>query len=267
MEDVNSVSNPQEVPRQESSPELLPLDARERVIVFRSGGRICRHIFRRITASDWETFFAHIVAEFREEKNGFMQVVDTDFAKLVVYNRAILRVEGYDTPDGSEPNKLPDWPECIPQEHRLPAVEFLMKLNQSEVQNRFSLETGSKRVRIDAMWSEAEELGSMKEYQGLVHKFATPKAGHRQKFLKAKNRSFVAGGSRNSTTIIPSAYPSLVRLYDELIEGVEGYSVSGRPLDGRDEIAREMDGFHKSVAVSRLFQTTGGIDSDGATSE
>jgi len=266
VEDVNSVSNPQEIPRQESSPELLPLDARERVIVFRSGGRICRHIFRRITASDWETFFAHIVAEFREEKNGFAQVVDTDFAKLVVYNRAILRVEGYDTPDGSEPNKLPDWPECIPQEHRLPAVEFLMRLNQSEVQNRFTLETGSKRVRFDAMWSEGEP-GRMTEYLGLVHKFATPKAGHRQKFLKAKNRSFIAGGSRNSTTIIPSAYPSLVKLYDELIEGVEGYSVSGRPLDGRDEIIREMDGFHKSVGVSRPFQTTGGVDPDGATSE
>lgn len=264
MDDVNSVSNSQEIPKQESTSELLPLDARERVVVFRSGGRLCRHIFHRITASDWEHFFAHVVAEFKQEKNGgFMQAVDMDYAKLVLYTRAIQRVEGYETADGCEPNKLPDWPECVPQEHRLPAIELLMRLNRTEAENRFLLQSGGKRVQFDATWNEAEP-GLMKEYRGLVHKFATPKPQHRSRFLKAKSRSFTAGGSRSAMTVIPSAYPSLVKLYDDLIESVEGYSIGGRSLDAREEITRDMDGFHKTVAVSRLFQTSGGIDEEDA---
>lgn len=263
MDDGNSVSAPQEIPQLEAGSELLSLDARERVVVFRSGGRLCRHVFRRINTAHWETFFAHVVAEFQQEKNGYMQVVDMDYAKLVLYSKVILRVEGYETADGSEPSKLPDWPECIPQEHRLPAIELLMRLNRSEAENRFLLQSGVKSVRLDATWNEGEP-GNMKEYRGLIHKFATPKQEHRRRFLKTKSRSFIAGGSRSATTVIPSAYPSLVKLYDDLIESVEGYSVSGRPVETRDEISREMDGFHKTVAVSRLFQTSGGMDEESA---
>lgn len=261
MEELSSVSTQHEIPQTESASELLPLDARERVCVFRSGGRSCRHIFRRITSAHWELFFAHVVAEFQQQKSGYMQVVDSNYAMLVLYSKVILRVEGYETPDGIEPNKLPDWPECVPQEHRLPSIELLMRMSRTEAENRFMLQSGGKRVQVDATWNEAEP-GNMKVYRGLVHKFATPKQEHRRRFLKTRSRAFIAGGSRTATTVIPSAYPSLVKLYDDLVESVEGYSIAGRPLETRDEIAREMDGFHKTVAVSRLFQTSGGVDEE-----
>jgi hypothetical protein len=102
----------------------------------------------------------------------------------------------------------------------------------------------------------------MKQYRGLVHHFALPTAEHRRRVLKSKNRSFVAGGSRNGTTMVPSGHPVLVKLYDELIERVEGYSISGRELNGRDEIAREMDAYHKSATVARLFQPSTAIDDE-----
>ena len=89
----------------------------------------------------------------------------------------------------------------------------------------------------------------------LVHRFATPSADHRRRFLRARSRTTVVGGSRAGKTLIASTQPVLAKLYDELIVSVDGYSVSGRPLSGREEIAREMDGYHKVAAARELFET------------
>jgi hypothetical protein len=293
--DTMQVALPQEEHRTEFSPasanayqkpELLPLDAAERTIVFRSGGKPFRHIFRRITAADWENFFAHVVAEFKREKGGFMQVVDMDYASLVLYARAIVRVEGYQTRDGRAPETLPTWPECVPQHHRLAAMGLIMNVTHAEAADDSMLEAEGVAVTIDAMWNEetprplpawnegapgphlsAGASPAMKQYRGLVHRFASPTAEHRRRLLKAKNRAFVAGGSRNGTTVIPSGHGVLVKLYDELIECVDGYAVGGREIASHDEIIREMDAFHKSAVVARLFQSSTGIDEDGAESE
>jgi len=246
--------------------DLLPLDSPTRVAVFSHKGKSHRHIFRRFTAADWENFFAHVVAEFKREKGGYTQVVDMENAMLVTYGRAIQRVEGYRTRDGREPDKLPSWPECIPQQHRLDAMRLAMNVTHSEESDETMLEMEGESVTIDAMWNEGE-TGKMKLYRGLVHHFASPTAEHRRRVLRAKNRAFVAGGSRNGTTVIPSGHGVLVKMYDELIQRVEGYSVSGRELNGRDEIAREMDAFHKSAVVARLFQTSTGIDEENAEAE
>jgi len=246
--------------------QLLPLDSPTRVAVFTHRGKTHRHIFRRFTATDWENFFAHVVAEFKREKGGYTQVVDMENAMLVTYGRAILRVEGYRTRDGREPDKLPSWPECIPQQHRLDAMRLAMNVTHSEESDETMLEMEGESVTIDAMWNEGE-TGKMKLYRGLVHHFASPSAEHRRRVLRAKNRAFVAGGSRNGTTVIPSGHGVLVKMYDELIQRVEGYSIGGRELNGRDEAVREMDAFHKSAVVARLFQTSSAIDEENAEAE
>jgi hypothetical protein len=246
---------------------LLPLDSTERIAVFKSGGKVYRNIFRRITAADWENFFGHVVAEFKREKGGYMQVVDMDYASLLLYGRAIKKVEGYQTRDGSEPEKLPNWPECVPQHHRLAAMGVIMNVTHAEATDDSMLEADGVPVTIDALWNEDGVSGGMKHYRGLVHHFAFPSAEHHRRMLKAKNRTFVAGGSRNGTTVIPSGHGVLVKLYDELIQRVDGYSIAGRELTSREEVAREMDCFHKSAVVARLFQTNTGIDEESAESE
>jgi hypothetical protein len=246
--------------------ELLALDVRERTAVFRSKGKTYRHIFRRITAADWENFFAHVVAEFKQEKDGYSQVVDTDNASLVLWRRAIVGVEGYRTQDGRPPKDLPSWPECIPQHHRLAGAGILMNVSQAGGDDDSMLEAEGVSVTLDAIWNESQP-GAMKQYQGLVHKFASPSAEHRRRFLKAKNRSFIAGGSRAGTTLIPSAHPVSVKLYDELIERVQGYSAGGEELSSKDQIVREMDAFHKSSALSRLFRFSGEIEMGAAKEE
>ncbi len=262
-ESITPLRAPEKMPEKE---DLLPLDAPERVAVFKSSGKTYRHVFRRFTAADWERFYAGVVVEFRKEKGGMAQVVDLESPSLTVWSSRIARVEGYTTRDGRRPEELPAWPECVPQHHRLAAMGLIMNITHSEAGDESLLEAEGVSVRIDAMWNEGE-AGAMKQYRGLVHHFAMPKAEHRRRVLKAKNRSFVVGGSRNGTTLIPSGHPVLVRLYDELIESVEGYSAGGRALAGRDQIAREMDAFHKAAVVARLFQTSSGIDEENAPEE
>jgi hypothetical protein len=252
-----------ETPAAPQQIELLPLDSPERTVAFRSGGKPFRHAFRRITPADWESFFAHVVAEFKREKGGFMQVVDMDYASLVLYARVIVRVNGYETRDGREPEKLPNWPECIPQHHRLEAMKLITNITFSAEADDSMLEAEGVAVTIDAMWNEVAPA-SMKQYRGLVHHFASPTAEHRRRLLKAKKRTFVAGGSRNGITVIPSGHGVLVKLYDELIERVEGYSISGRELNDREDIVRDMDAFHKSAVVAQLFQTSTGLDAENA---
>ncbi len=241
--------------------ELLPLDAAERVAVFQYKGKPRRHIFRRFTAADWETTFAHVVAEFKQEKKGYTRIVDMDFASLVLYARAIQQVEGYTTSDGREPEKLPDWPECIPQYHRLQAMKLIMDVTFSDDGDDSILQAEGASVTIDAKWNEAEP-GDMKQYFARVHHFATPSAEHRRRLFRAKSRATVVGGSRSGTTMIPSGHPVLVKLYDDLIERVEGYSANGRALTGKEQIVREMDAFHKAAVVAQLFKASTGLDDE-----
>ena len=70
----------------------------------------------------------------------------------------------------------------------------------------------------------------------------------------------MVGGSRAGTTKLLSAHGTMVKLYDELIQGVEGYSFAGRPLATREAVIREMDVVHKAVAVTQLFPATTVLD-------
>lgn len=274
-EEVSQMEVSQTVPQQENQistlaasqkDELLPLDSPERIAVFRYRGQARRHIFRRFTSADWDSCFAHVIAEFKREKKGFTQIVDMDYASLVLYSKTIQRVEGYTTSDGREPQNLPDWPECVPQHHRLLAMRIIMDVMFASEADDSILQAEGPSVMIDAKWNEAEP-GDMKQYFGRVHHFSYPTARHHSRLLRAKSRAHVAGGSRDGTTVIPSGHGVLVSLYDDLIRRVEGYSILGRELNGREEIVREMDAFHKSAVVAQLFKTSLGLDEENAEKE
>ena len=113
--------------------------------------------------------------------------------------------------------------------------------------------TGDGRtVVLDALWNEGEP-GHMKVFKGLVHKFSRPTTMHFSKLSRANSRRFITSRNRATVTRLPSPHITTIELYDELIQSVEGYGVDGRALLTRDEIIREMDSFHKSAAVMKLF--------------
>lgn len=234
----------------DSAPKLLPLDAAQRVVSYRSNGKVYRHFFRRLRPEDWHAFFEHVVAEFCQEGNGYSQLIDREYASLVLYARAIQNVEGFSTDDGKPLREYPSWPECVPPDHRLLAAEILTHVGIDTSVQRVS--AAGKVAGLSALWTESEP-GAMAKYSGLEHIFSFPTIAHRQQFLRAKNRTFVAGGSRAGTTRMTSAHPMLVKLYDELIQEVRGYSLAGSPLQSRNDIVRDMDALHKSVAVAELF--------------
>lgn len=63
----------------------------------------------------------------------------------------------------------------------------------------------------------------------------------------------LSGGSK--TAVIASI---AAKLYDEMIQSVEGYSVHGHALtDDVAEIRRHMDTLHKAAAVMQVFSPRG----------
>ena len=231
--------------------QLLQLDI-ERAITFRSGENVYRHVFRRIGSIDWERFFNKIEAEIENGEGGSVtRIVSAENATLWLYSHCVLRAEGYRVSDGRKLEELPQWRERIPPGHRLKAANLLMQVNPCAAEDL--IEAEGETVTLDAVWSEKD--GGMAKYSGLVHRFATPTNEHRHRLARARARAKVTGGSRSGRTVIPSAQPVLAALYDELILGVEGYAVSQHPISGREEIAREMDAYHKVIAAGAIFNT------------
>jgi hypothetical protein len=244
---------------QNNQEKLIPLDAPERVSSFRIRGHVYRHIFRRITSKDWDGFFTRFEAEVEQQGRDTVQMVTTSVATLWLYAAAIVRVEGYLVDGDKKVEELPNWIERIPQDHRLLAVDALTRVTAKDSEEQVTLRPNGELVTLDAMWSEEDATDAtpagMTKYSGLIHRFDTPTDEQRGRFIRARSRAVVVGGAHKGKTRLASAQPVLVKLYDELIQSVEGYSLGDTPISGRETIAREMDGLHKVTAVGQLFPT------------
>jgi len=233
--------------------DLFPLDAK-RSVTLQSGGKTYRHFFRRITVADYEIYFKKLSLEPPDEDCGFASsfqsnVVNPDEGFAALYARVIERVEGYRVRDGREPNDLPNWPECIPLEHRLRAAELLLDFSGRVPMETLRVEADGKSVSFVLLVDVGEQEQATR-FHGLVHTFRAPHAEHWRKFLPASSGS-------------PSSASVLHALYDDLIECVQGYSVAGRPLVSREVIVREMDAFHKQITVIKLLSALHGDDGGG----
>ncbi len=221
---------------------LFPLDAPEFAIRFRNGAKIFRHVFRHITAADWEAYYASVIVEDATEDRGVAESIYQDTASFVLYQRIILRVEGYRTRGGCAPEELANWPDCVPQSHRLFAIGLLLEDYGSIATDTFQLGADGRSVLFTIV--RAEESSTTKQFFGVTHYFSRPTAHHRRRFLSARSK-------------FPSSEKEIVSLYDELIECVDGYGIAGREIKSHAEIVREMVPPHKLYAVSALFDDCG----------
>jgi len=220
--DANTTKKPEQVI---SPANLFPLDGYQPVVCFRRNGHVFRHIFRRLTAADDLVFYQNLDVE---PLGGFPRIANDDAASLLLYQRAILSVEGYRTRDGRKPEEFPNWPNCIPQHHRLHAIDLLMR-------SRGTVTLKTARVAPDR--KSVSFVATLKNQDfGVIHHFCAPTPAHEEQFLRAIEGT-------------PSSHKVLVKLYDELIERVEGYSIGGRPISP-DQARSEMYSFHKILAVS-----------------
>jgi hypothetical protein len=232
---ADAAGNPEQGIKTEN---LFPLDAPEFAVRFRKGAKIFRHIFRRITAADWEAFWDSVIVEDATEDRGGAASVDQDTASLVLYARVIQRVEGYQTRDGRKPEELPSWPECVPLEHRLFAIGLLLESAGGIATDTIEIGADRASVSFVTVWDD-NESSTTRQLFGVTHHFRAPTVDHRQRFLRAKSK-------------VPSSRRALVSLYDQLVIHAEGYSVSGVPI-APEQLQSWMHFGHKLYAVAALL--------------
>ncbi len=243
---VNTTENPE---HGISAGNLFPLDTPEFAVRIRSGEKIFRHVFRRATAADWEACRNNLPDE--TTNGGECEAVNSDredAADLLLYERIILRVEGYLTRDGRVPQQLPNWPNCIPLEHRLCAIRnWWQCFGQIDKRTFQAVKDNTVCFIITRDETEGDPL---RDYEcfGVAHHFRGPNADHVRRFLSA------ASTFGHSTRI-------LVPLYDELVVSAEGYSIAGLPI-APEQLRGEMLPYHKAFAVLALFLWLSSDDPD-----
>lgn len=96
---------------------MIPLDLPERHITWQAAesGQVRIHVFRRLTDEDWAAYFAAITIEADRES----RLVDVDTAALKLYDRAVIRAEGYAVAGGAALESLPNWKSRIRPGHRI----------------------------------------------------------------------------------------------------------------------------------------------------
>lgn len=227
---------------------LLPLD-QPRSVAMRAGERLVTWHFRRITVQDWTKFFDSIVNRTLRHNGVEERVFDADAALVELVDAALKSVVGYDGVDGTQ------WKTRLPLRHKLAVGLVLRTVGVDDQAAGVGPLTELIEVPLTSSWSGAAQDGRMTVYGGLIHRFRHPSAEQLRKFNLECSRTRILGSGDDGVTVHPARQGVAMRMYDELIESVDGYTVNGEPLKGAEEIKREMDGAHKSAAALALFDT------------
>ncbi len=214
----------------------LNLAALERTVRLKFGGKTARHIFRRLTFSDWWGFLKDSRTEMILQGDSWSHESRTDEAAIALWDRAIVRVEGYRVGE--------DWKEKMPASHKIAAVGLLQEVVAvpSSEEDDLDLEADRRTVTLKAAWN-----GQV--FHRLQHIFRVPEQEQTLTYRRLMAEFFRKSSRRQSTTrvVVPVRLSGLVKLYDRLIEEAEGYTGFRAP--------REMDPLHKQAAVLALFDS------------
>jgi hypothetical protein len=228
---------------------LLDLSG-DRQVTFKDKGQIFVFTFNRITDAQWRHYFSGLVVENEKSGSGRLARVDYRTAGIDLFETAVKDVAGYKLREGKFTD-IPNWKTRVPYGHKQKAVDLLTDVTFSDSAPEF-FDPEVEEIFVDAKWGA--DQGMMTQFRGLAHRFTPPSGAHQQRFNRAAGESRVVGG-RSGKTISTSRQDLLADLYDELIVSVEGYAFAGKPLEGTEQIRREMDTFHKAAAVNLLFSS------------
>lgn len=213
-----------------STNENIDLGA-PRVIAIRHGQQIFEYTLPPIAHELWLKYFDGIVSTAEREGKEIVQHVDASSAGLELVEKLLPT-------DGTA---------RIPMAHKLAIVNVLTSAYVPDGDMR-----GFGEIPLVAIWSAGENK-TMRRHKNLLHVFEEPTAEQNRRYRRDDSRSQIIGGSRKGTTVYRGAQRTLAALYDELVVSVAGYAFNGVALEGRDQIARCMDTFHKVAAMVQLF--------------
>ncbi len=200
----------------------------------------------RITCDDWLEYFQGIVNQVVQHGREREQVVDSDGALLALVNKVLVTVEGY-----GDLEARANWRNELPLRHRIAVGWALRSVGAAKEQEDEPTLCDRVEVKLNCTWPNEKKTLF---YEGLIHRFRHPSLDDMKKFQMELARVTVRGTATEGVTIYPSRQAIAMKLYDELIESVEGYTVKGAPLSGVEAIRREMDGAHKAAAALELFE-------------
>jgi hypothetical protein len=233
---------------------MLPLDT-PRSIALRVKGKLLTWHFRRIGHADWQKFFEGIVNRVLRHNGVEERVFESDTALLELVDRTLSSVHGYNFDE----NAASEWKQALPIQHKVTVGVILRAVACDRAADELILGPGVT-VRLSASWSMDGQTGRMTTYSGLLHHFRHPSIEQLREFNFETSRTRILGTGLDGVTVYPARQAIAARLYDQLIESVEGYSVGGQPLAGAEAIATEMDGMHKATAAMQLFAPTESIE-------
>jgi hypothetical protein len=225
---------------------LLPLDT-PRSVAFKSKQGAFIYHFRRIAAADWGRFFQSIVNQVIQIGDARERVFESESALLELVENTLVSVDGY-----GDMSKLKDWKRALPLNHRLGAGIALRSVGPSQSKSEPPILCDLVEVSLDANWGGAAD-GKTVFYSGLIHRFRQPGIADLKRFNFESARTRVTGTAQNGVTTYPPRQAIAMKVYDDLIESVDGYSVGGIALSGAGAIKCEMDGAHKAAAALALF--------------
>jgi hypothetical protein len=226
---------------------LLPLDTPRSITLKGDDKNIFTYHFRRIAAEDWRAFFAAIVHQTLQYGGVRETVYESESAQIELVEKTVKSVDGY-----GDLNATKDWRKALPMKHRLAVGLVLRSVGLSRGKSDGTQLADLVNIKLDGAWS-ADDKGKTAYYTGLVHRFRQPSIAQLRHFNFEAARVRVEGTVENGITSYPSRQLVAMKIYDELIEEVDGYSVGSQPLSGIENIVREMDGAHKAEAALALF--------------
>jgi len=215
------------------APDYIDL-AVPRIVVIRQGQNTYRFTIPPIAEARWFKYFDGIKSEAERDGKTIVQRVDASSAGLELVDAVMTE---------STSKSLA---------HRLAVANVLTSAYAVSEDEPDAHAAGSEAIRIHAVWS-ADDGDKMRRYKNLVHFFDSPTAEQYRRFKRDDSRAQVISGSRKGVTVYHGAQKTLAALYDELIVSVAGYASNGTLLEGRDQIARTMDTYHKVAAALQLF--------------
>lgn len=227
--------------------------AKPRVIVIEERGVKYALKLNRISKKQWLHYFDSIVSTSEMQNSKRVDFFDSTTARVELVESALASVDGYANQGDTPIPQLAGWQQLIPLRHRQAAGNALVDIERVDPTDGEILQLGTESVFLNAVWG-ADDRGGMHKFFGLCHRFSTPTGEHQRRYSRDANRSMVVGGSRRGITKWMGVQATLADLYDELIQSVDGYMLNGQPLDAeRDQIAAEMDTYHKVAAADALF--------------
>jgi hypothetical protein len=224
-----------------------------RLIAIRDRGNVYTFMLSQISQRDWQKYFDGIESTSERRGKETLNTFDATTPILSLIERQLVGAEGYALPEGVEAlSQMDNWQQKIPLRHRLAIAEVLTAVNPV-IEDDTPIAAGFESVRIEALWN-ADDRGRMQSHRDLVHRFRSPEFEHQRRYMRDQSRSVVVGGARNGKTLWQGVQRTLMEIYDELIDGVEGYSFEGFPLQDIGIIVDRMDAYHKVVAAQQLFR-------------